>query len=65
MRKFVLAIKRIMQQDKSRRFSAKNVIQYVLMLALACVLLYYSFKGISWGEFVNSLSDCKWATDGR
>lgn len=60
MRKFVLAIKRIMQQDKSRRFSAKNVIQYVLMLALACVLLYYSFKGISWGEFVNSLSDCKW-----
>jgi len=49
-----------MQQSETTRFSAKNVIKYGLMLALAIILLYFSFKEISWKEFVNGLADCKW-----
>ena len=49
-----------MQTQKQNRFSAKNIVQYVLMLIVALVLLYYSFRGISWKEFVQSLSQCRW-----
>lgn len=30
------------------------------MLALALVLLYFSFRGISWSEFITGLSTCRW-----
>ena len=30
------------------------------MLALALVLLYYSFRGLSWKEFIQSLGQCRW-----
>ena len=49
-----------MAEGKTKRFSAKYIIQYVLMLALAVVLLYFSFRKISWGEFVAGLSTCRW-----
>ena len=49
-----------MSEGKTKRFSAKYIVQYVLMLALAIVLLYYSFRKISWGEFVDGLASCRW-----
>ena len=38
----------------------RKVIQYVVMLALAALLLYYSFKGVEWRSFVESLQKCRW-----
>ena len=38
----------------------RKVIQYVIMLALAALLLYYSFKGVEWRSFVESLQKCRW-----
>lgn len=36
----------------------KKVIEYLLLLALAGVLLYFSFKGVRWSDFVEGLSSC-------
>ena len=49
-----------MQAEKGKRFSTKNIIQYVLMFAVAIVLLYFSFRGITWKDFMDKLSTCRW-----
>ncbi len=36
----------------------KKLIQYFLLLALAGLLLYFSFKGVKWNDFVNGLKGC-------
>lgn len=38
----------------------KNVIKYVLSLAVAALLMYFCFRGVNWTEFVVSLSGCRW-----
>lgn len=36
----------------------KKVIQYLLLLALAGILLYFSFRGVKWSDFINGLKGC-------
>ncbi len=36
----------------------KKVLKYLLFLLLAGVLLYISFKGVHWGDFMNGLKEC-------
>ncbi|MCF0167178.1 MAG: flippase-like domain-containing protein [Bacteroidales bacterium] len=42
------------------KITVKGTVKFVLMLALACVLLYYAFSGISWTDFVEGLRSCNW-----
>lgn len=38
----------------------KGAVKYVVMLALAGALLYFSFKGVEWNSFIESLGKCRW-----
>ncbi len=40
--------------------SVKSAIKYLLSFLLMAVVLYYSFKGISWEEFWAALENCRW-----
>lgn len=34
--------------------------KYALSVILAGVLLYFSFRGVNWGDFISGLRDCNW-----
>ena len=38
--------------------SVKKVIQYILISALAVLLLYVSFKGVKWNDFIEGIRSC-------
>ena len=38
--------------------SVKKVIQYILISALAVLLLYVSFKGVKWNDFIEGIKSC-------
>ena len=38
-----------------RKITPKKVIKYLVMLAVAAVLLYFSFRNISWKEFIQGV----------
>ena len=38
----------------------KSVIKYLLSFSLMAVVLYFSFRGISWEEFWAALENCRW-----
>ena len=40
--------------------AAKNILKYALSFLLMGVLLYFSFRGIDWKEFWNSIRSCRW-----
>lgn len=42
------------------RNKLKQVLKYVLSLSVAVVLLYYSFEGVNWNEFLSGLTACNW-----
>lgn len=37
-----------------------KVIKYVLSLAVAALLLYFSFRGVKWDDFIRGLESCHW-----
>lgn len=37
-----------------------KVIKYVLSLAVAALLLYFSFRGVKWNDFIGGLASCRW-----
>ena len=39
---------------------AGNILKYGVSIALAAVLLYFSFRGVSWGDFLEGLKACRW-----
>lgn len=39
----------------------KKILRLVLSAALAVVLLYFCFRGVSWSEFLNVLGQCRWS----
>ncbi|MBR4437541.1 MAG: flippase-like domain-containing protein [Bacteroidales bacterium] len=43
-----------------RKITPKKVIKYLVMLAVAAVLLYFSFRNISWKEFIQGVKNCNW-----
>lgn len=42
----------------SARLQIKKALQWVLMLALAVLLLYFAFKGVKWEDFVSGIRSC-------
>ena len=38
----------------------KNILKYTLSLGLAALLLYFSFRGINWKDFMEALRSCRW-----
>lgn len=40
--------------------TAKNILKYIVSFGLMGVLLYFSFRGIDWQDFWNSLKACRW-----
>ena len=38
----------------------KTFIKYTVSLLIALALLYFSFKGVKWDDFVKGLQDCRW-----
>ena len=38
----------------------KNILQYGLWIAVAAVLLYFSFRGVNWKDFGTALRECHW-----
>jgi hypothetical protein len=38
-----------------------NVIKYIALLTLAVVLLYFSFKGVKWSDFISGLRSCNYS----
>ena len=40
--------------------SYSKPIKYILSLAGAALLLYFSFKGVRWDAFLNDLQSCRW-----
>lgn len=37
-----------------------KVIKYVLSLAVAALLLYFSFRGVKWDKFIAGFGSCRW-----
>ena len=37
-----------------------NFLKYIISAAIACVLLYFSFKEVSWPDFIAALKSCRW-----
>lgn len=37
-----------------------KIFKYVISAALAAVLLWFSFRGVSWNDFVGALRSCRW-----
>lgn len=49
-----------MDKDSKAKSPIIKVVKYVALLALAGVLLYFSFREVKWGDFLQSLKDCNW-----
>lgn len=39
---------------------AWDVIKYIISAAVAAALLYFSFRGVKWDDFVAALKSCRW-----
>lgn len=37
-----------------------NIIKYLLSAAVACFLLYFTFRGVKWDDFLTGLRSCRW-----
>ena len=40
--------------------NAKPLIKYLCSVGIAVVLLYFSFRGINWSDFLTGLRNCRW-----
>ena len=38
----------------------KKILKYSVSLAVAGVLLYFSFRGVKWEDFIDGLKECRW-----
>ena len=38
----------------------KEILKYTISLAVAALLLYFSFRGVEWREFLDALTSCRW-----
>ena len=48
-----------MKEERKIKIKIKDVVKYLLMLALAA-LLYFAFRDISWNDFVSGLRSCNY-----
>ena len=38
----------------------RKILKYAGSLAIAAVLLYFSFRGVKWEDFIGGLKECRW-----
>ncbi|MDE6148396.1 MAG: flippase-like domain-containing protein [Bacteroidales bacterium] len=38
----------------------KEILKYAISAAVACVLLYFSFREVKWDDFIQGLEQCRW-----
>ena len=38
----------------------KDIVKYILSAAVACALLYFTFREVEWEDFLNGLESCRW-----
>jgi len=38
----------------------QNIIKYAVSLSIAVVLLWFSFRGVKWADFIDGLKQCRW-----
>ena len=44
--------------NMGRRYS--KPFRYIISLAVALVLLWFSFRGVKWDDFISGLRSCRW-----
>ena len=44
---------------KGKDYGTK-IIKYLLSAAVACFLLYFTFRGVKWDDFITGLGSCRW-----
>ncbi len=49
-----------MDVDSKKKSPVVKVIKYLALLLLAGWLLYFSFREVKWGDFLESLRECNW-----
>lgn len=49
-----------MSKDPNKKSKVASVVKYLALLVLAGVLLYFSFKGVKWSDFIEGLKNCNW-----
>ncbi|MBQ5784066.1 MAG: flippase-like domain-containing protein, partial [Bacteroidales bacterium] len=49
-----------MPHDPNKKSKVASVVKYLALLALAGVLLYFSFRGVKWSDFIEGLKNCNW-----
>ena len=49
-----------LKEDAGMSVKLKSIMKYALSLSVAAVLMYFCFRKVNWGEFVASLSGCRW-----
>ena len=49
-----------MSHDPNKKSKVASVVKYLALLALAGVLLYFSFRGVKWSDFIEGLKNCNW-----
>lgn len=49
-----------MPHDPNKKSKVASVVKYLALLVLAGVLLYFSFKGVKWSDFIEGLKNCNW-----
>lgn len=38
----------------------KKILKYLLSMSLAALLLWFSFRGVEWADFISGLKECRW-----
>ena len=49
-----------MSKDPNKKSKVASVVKYLALLVLAGVLLYFSFRGVKWSDFIEGLKNCNW-----
>lgn len=47
-------------RDWNMKDRNKKILKYTVSLAVAAILLYFSFKGVKWTDFISGLQECRW-----
>ena len=49
-----------MQNGMKKKDYRTDIIKYLLSAAVACFLLYFTFRGVKWDDFITGIKSCRW-----
>ena len=49
-----------MQNGMKKKDYGTDIIKYLLSAAVACFLLYFTFRGVKWDDFITGIKSCRW-----